>query len=154
MKVSSGQPKKEHAYPKQHTEAEEPRCYLITFKRMYRNQSGNTALNPLLKDIAHNSSENFVWINKSKAEEMGIEEGATVKLESRLGEVDAKAHITEGIRPDTVAVSYHYGQWSKGLPEQARTGININQIIELHPDVISGMNSSNDTKVKVRTAWG
>ncbi len=147
-------PKKEHAYPTPHIEAEEYPFYLITFKSMYRNQSGNTALNPLLKDIAHNSSENFVWINKSKAEEMGIEEGAIVKLESRLGEINAKAHITEGIRPDTVAVSYHYGQWSKGLPEQARTGININQIIELHPDVISGMNSSNDTKVKVRTAWG
>jgi anaerobic selenocysteine-containing dehydrogenase len=146
-------PRTEHAYPTPHREAAEYPFYLITFKSMYRNQSGNTALNPILKDVAHNSSENFVWINKSKAEEMGIVEGDTVKIESRLGEIKAKVHITEGIRPDTVAVSYHYGQWSQGFPQYARTGININQIIELHPDVICGMNSSNDTKVKIRTPW-
>ena len=56
---------------------------------------------------------------------------------------------TEGIRPDTVAISYHYGQESPGFPAFARKGIAVNHVLESHPDKVSGMNSFNDTKCNV-----
>jgi anaerobic selenocysteine-containing dehydrogenase len=79
----------------------------------------------------------------------GIQNGAEVVVESRVGKITIKAKATEGIRPDTVAISYHYGHWSESLPAYAKKGANPNWILELHTDPISGMNSFNDTKVKV-----
>ena len=66
--------------------------------------------------------------------------------------MSGRPKITQGIRPDTVAVSYSYGQAAPGLPEFAKKGIWINQVIELHPDLVSGHNSFNDTKCKVYKA--
>ncbi len=40
-------PGKEHGFPTPHREADAYPFYLITYKRMFRNQSGNTALNPI-----------------------------------------------------------------------------------------------------------
>jgi anaerobic selenocysteine-containing dehydrogenase len=141
-------PLKEHAMPIPHKSEETP-FYLVTFKRMYRNQSGNTALNPILNDVTHNTKENTLWINTEAAQSLGIGEGDAVTVQSNAGSMNAFARLTEGIRPDTVGMSYHYGQWSKGLPEYARKGTWVNQVIELHPDIIAGMTSFNDTKVYV-----
>ena len=138
----------DHATPIPHKSEETP-FYLVTFKRMYRNQSGNTSTNPLLKDVTHNTRENSIWINPVAAQSLGIEDGDSVNVQSTISSVIATARLTEGIRPDTVGVSYHYGQWSNGLPEYAKKGTWINQVIELHPDIIAGMNSFNDTKVYV-----
>jgi anaerobic selenocysteine-containing dehydrogenase len=141
-------PLKEHAIPTPHKNAEDYPIYLMTYKRMYRNQAGNTALNPILNALG-DSDSNFVLINPVLANELGVGEGEEVRIETRVGEAQGKARITEGIRPDVVAVSYSYGHFSPGFPDYAKKGIWINQALELHPDVISGMNSFNDTKCKV-----
>ncbi|NIW85382.1 MAG: molybdopterin-dependent oxidoreductase [Gammaproteobacteria bacterium] len=145
-------PLREHGFPRPHREAKDYPFYLITYKRMYRNQSGNTALNPILNALGSDTDSNFVLINARAAAELRIADGDTVAIETRMGRVTGPAKVTEGIRPDTVAVSYHYGHLSKDFPEQARKGIWINSVLELHPDVVSGMNSFNDTKCKVYKA--
>ena len=66
--------------------------------------------------------------------------------------VKGTANAVEGIRPDTIAVSYHYGTFSAGLSPAARKGTWINQVLENHPDLISGHNSFNDTKCKLYKA--
>ncbi len=149
--VYSPLPRKEHAFPTPHLEAKDYPFYLCTYKRMYFNQTANATV-PTLREIAHDSDENFVLINASTARSMGIGDGDWVYVESRIGRVKIRAKLTEGIRPDTVAISYHYGHISSGLPEYARKGVNPNFIIELHPDRVAGMNSFNDTKVKVYKA--
>ena len=45
-----------------------------------------------------------VWINADKAAELGIEQGDWAWVESKRGKVRAKALVTEGIAPDTVAL--------------------------------------------------
>ena len=137
-----------HGSPTGHKDADDYPVYLMTYKRMYRNQAGNTAENPILNRLG-DTQENFVLINPALAGEIGAADGEQVRIETRAGSAQGKARITEGIRPDTVAVSYHYGHFSPGFPEYAKKGIWINQALELHPDVISGMNSFNDTKCKV-----
>jgi len=144
-------PRKEHAFPTPHVEAADYPLYLITHKRMYRNQGGNTALNPILNALG-DTDENWVAIHPATAKSLGIEDRGQVVIETRVGKVQGMARLSQGIRPDTVAVSYHYGQWSGGMPASARKGIWINSVLELHPDVIAGMNSSNDTKCKVYRA--
>jgi anaerobic selenocysteine-containing dehydrogenase len=142
-------PGKAHAFPEPHLGAKDYPYYLITYKRMFRNQSGNTSTNPILNALGPDITENFILMNTAEAANRGIKDGEVVIIETRVGKVSGKIKATEGIRPDTVAVSYHYGQQSKGLPEYARKGIPINQVLELHPDVVSGMNSFNDTKCRI-----
>ncbi len=145
-------PKKEHAYPTPHRKAESYPLYLITFKRIYRTQSGFCNVNPILNQVSHDSAENEVWINKSTAMSLKIRDGDKVVVESRIGKLEGIARLTEGIRPDTIGIAYHYGHWSPGYPEWARKGSWPNKILEYHPDMVGGMNSFNDTKVKVYKA--
>lgn len=146
-------PLKEHAFPTPHREAKDYPLYLITHKRMYRNQSGNTAQNPILnKALGADVAENYVTINANTAKGLGIRDGDKVVIETRVGKALGKAKLTQGIRPDVIAVSYHYGHWSQGFPDVAKTGTWINQALELHPDRVSGMNSFNDTKCKLYRA--
>jgi anaerobic selenocysteine-containing dehydrogenase len=145
-------PLKAHAFPTPHVEAEDHPLYLITYKRMYRNQSGNTALNPVLNALGADTDENFVLINTVTAKTLDIGADDMVVVETRVGKVQGRPRITQGIRPDTVAVSYGYGQAAPGLPEFARKGIWVNPVIEFHADVVSGMDSFNDTKCKVYKA--
>ncbi len=145
-------PIKEHAFPTPHKKAKDYPFYLITYKRMYRNQASQDALYPVLREVAHDSNYNYVLINTKTARELEIKDNDEVWIESRIGKVKAIAKLTEGIRPDTVAVSYHYGRFARAFPEYAKKGTAINWVLELHPDMISGMNSFNDTKVKVYKA--
>ena len=138
----------EHATPTPHKDAEDYPVYLLTYKRMYRNQAGNTAQNPILNALG-DSDSNFVLINPVLAQQLGVADGDEIRIETRVGAAQGKARFTQGIRPDVVAVSYSYGHFSPNFPDYAKKGIWINQALELHPDVVSGMNSFNDTKCQV-----
>jgi anaerobic selenocysteine-containing dehydrogenase len=126
---------------------------VVTHKRMYRNQSGFTLNNPILNQaLGPDAATNYVTINAATANELGINDGDRVMIETRVGKVQGIAKAVQGIRPDTIAVSYHYGMFSPGLAPAARNGTWINQVLEHHPDLISGHNSFNDTKCKVSRA--
>ncbi len=146
-------PTKDHAFPTPHREAKDYPFYVITHKRMYRNQSGFTANNAILNQaLGPDAATNYVQINTAAAKRLGIKSGDSVMIETRVGKVKGTAQVDEGIRPDTIAVSYHYGTFSPGLAPAARNGTWINQVLEYHPDLISGHNSFNDTKCKLSKA--
>ncbi|MEZ0343571.1 MAG: molybdopterin-dependent oxidoreductase [Caldimicrobium sp.] len=149
--VFSPLPRKEHAFHTAHVVAKDYPFYLCTYKRMYFNQTMH-ATNPLLREIAHDADENFVLINTETAKRLGINEGDYVWVESPEGKLKIKAKLTEGIRPDVVGISYHYGHISSGLPDYAKKGANPNFIMMLYPDRISGHGNFNDTKVKIYKA--
>ncbi len=143
-------PAKEHAFPTPHREAKDYPLYLITHKRMYRNQSGYMAENGMLnRAIGEDATTNTIAVNTATGKSLGLKSGDQVIVETRVGKAKGKVQLTEGIRPDTIAVSYSYGQWSLGMPDYAKKGTWINQALELHPDRIAGMNSFNDTKCKL-----
>lgn len=144
-------PRAVHAQPAPHQEAKDYPFYLVTHKTMYRNQCGNTSQNPILNALG-GTDENRVAINATTAKQMGIKDGDWVVIETRVGKARGKAKLTQGIRPDVVAVSYSYGHFSTGFPAYAKKGTWINQALELHPDKLSGMNSFNDTKCKLTKA--
>ncbi len=146
-------PLKEHAFPTPHREAKDYPFFLVTHKRMYRNQSAYTANNPILNQaLGKDAATNFVTINRAAGAQLGVKDGDTVVIETRIGKVKGTAQLVEGIRPDTIAVSYHYGTFSPGLSPAARRGTFINQVLEHHPDIMSGMCSFNDTKCKLYRA--
>ncbi len=145
-------PVKEHAYPTPHREASDYPLYLTTYKRMYRNQAGNMQYNPILNHLGPDTDSNYMLIQRKTAKQLGIKTGDRVIIETRVGKVESVAKVVEGQHPETVSVSYHYGNVASGAPEWAKKGTWINQVLELHPDVVAGMNSFNDTKCKVYKA--
>lgn len=146
-------PTKDHAFPTPHREATDFPLYLITHKLMNRYQSGNTVDNVITNTaIGKDLETNYVALNAETAEKMGIKSGDAVVIETRMGKTTGTAKVSQGVRPDTVAVSYHYGQWAAGKSAAAKNGTWINPLLELHPDIPSGMNSYNDTKCKVYKA--
>ncbi len=146
-------PNKDHAFPTPHREAADFPFYVITHKRMYRNQTGFTVDNAILNEaLGADAATNYVQMNVTAAAQLGIKSGDTVTIETRVGKINGTAQAVQGIRPDTIAVSYHYGQWSKGYDPEGRKGTAINQVLEHHPDLISGHNSFNDTKCKLYKA--
>jgi len=146
-------PTKDHAFPTPHLEAQDYPFYVVTHKRMFRNQSGNTVNNVILNQaIGRDAATNYVQVNAATAARLGLKSGNTVVIETRVGKITGEAQVVEGIRPDTIAVSYHYGQWSPGYSPQGRKGTAINQVLEHHADLISGHNSFNDTKCKLYKA--
>ncbi|RMF15320.1 MAG: molybdopterin oxidoreductase, partial [Gammaproteobacteria bacterium] len=145
-------PRKEHGFPTPHREAKDYPLYLTTYKRMYRNQAGNMAFNPILNNLGPDTDHNFMLIQKQTAKKLGIREGDRVIIETRVGKVESIARVVEGQHPEVVSVSYHYGHIGSAYPDWARKGTWINPVLELHPDLIAGMNSFNDTKCKVYKA--
>ncbi|MEE8471483.1 MAG: molybdopterin dinucleotide binding domain-containing protein, partial [Dehalococcoidia bacterium] len=87
--------------------------YLISYKKIEFKQSRSTFV-PLLAEMA---PEQSLDINTSAAQARGISDGEEVWIESHnavTGEtrkVKARARYIEGLRPDTVAMSHHYGMW-------------------------------------------
>ena len=146
-------PTRDHAFPTPHREAKDYPFYIVTHKRMYRNQSAFTANNVILNQaLGPDAATNYVTINQLTGKELGIKDGDTVMIETRIGRVKGTAKLTQGVRPDTIAVSYHYGTFSPGLSAAARKGTFINQVLESHSDIVSGMCSFNDTKCKLYKA--
>lgn len=73
--------------------------------------------------------ENVALLNASTAQELGISEGDYVWLESRVGKIKIRAKLTEGIRPDCVAVDHGFGHWSPGLSVAQGHGGNDGDLI-------------------------
>lgn len=76
--------------------------------------------------------ENETHLHPDAAAELGIGDGQYVWLESKLGKIKVKARLTEGIRPDCVAVDHGFGHWSPGYTVACGRGSNDGDLIASH----------------------
>ena len=87
--------------------------YLISFKKMQFKQSRSTFI-PTLHEL---EPEQRLEMNPEAAAARGISDGDMVAVESQnaiTGEtrqVRTRVNVRDYIRPDTVAMSHHYGNW-------------------------------------------
>jgi thiosulfate reductase/polysulfide reductase chain A len=83
--------------------------YLLTIipPMQIRNTTTN---NRIVNEI---KGTNEVFINPQAARGLGIAEGDTVKVRSRVGEIQLPARLTEAIRPDCVLVPHGFGHESQ-----------------------------------------
>lgn len=73
--------------------------------------------------------ENSVMLHREKAQEMGIQEGDEVYVESRAGRIKLQAEIIEGIRPDCICIEHGFGHWSKQYSLAYQRGANEGDLI-------------------------
>jgi anaerobic selenocysteine-containing dehydrogenase len=120
-----------------------------------------------LTEIFH---DNPAWINPRTAASRGIKHGDVIKIKSRVGEITTKAHITEGVHPDAVAIAHHAGHWAWGHYASGKktaehvsevdshnkwwkdNGTHVNRIIPCIGDPIAGSMCWMDTLVRVERA--
>jgi anaerobic selenocysteine-containing dehydrogenase len=152
---------------------------LITYKTILGGQSRNLPNNYWLANIF---PENPILLNPRTARELGFTEGSWAQIVSATNPegiwdlkngkkvpIVGKIHLTEGIRPGVVAVSWHFGHWAYGasdfeidrkrIPGDPRRhkGLCPNAAMRLDPalhnvclsDPIGGSASFYDTRVKL-----
>jgi anaerobic selenocysteine-containing dehydrogenase len=108
---------------------------LITYKDIHGGQSrtcgnyaGQMAIGP----------ENFVMLNAADGARLGLAQGDVVRVESlgfngnfelgpgqAPGMVQGKVHLTQGLRPGVVGISWHYGHWAYGSRDVEIDGLRI-----------------------------
>jgi anaerobic selenocysteine-containing dehydrogenase len=145
---------------------------LSTYKVNVHTQS-RTASIKYLAELYH---KNPAWINSKTAAARGIKDGELIRVTSSLGYMVTQAHVTEGIRPDVVAISTACGHsaygrlsqlkhkeqdpiWSQGSDIDIANnvwwddkGVHPNPIIRLAVDPIGGSQGWFDTVVTVSKA--
>ncbi len=99
--------------------------HLLIWRKPWERMT-QTQNDPLLAEIY---PENSVLINVQSAEELGIQDGDEVKVTSVAGEIKLKATLTQGIRPDCVAVDHGFGHWSEGYSIAYGKGANDGDLI-------------------------
>ncbi len=82
--------------------------HLVSF-RAPAHANSRTAANPYLSAI---QSEGALQVNTATGRALGLATGDLARLQSPQGELEVRVELTEGIRPDTVALSHHFGHWA------------------------------------------
>ncbi|MFQ5762778.1 MAG: molybdopterin dinucleotide binding domain-containing protein, partial [Candidatus Bathyarchaeia archaeon] len=88
--------------------------YLISYKKIEFKQSRATMV-PLLTEL---EPRQFLLMNPAAAQARDVMDGDEVTVESHNAvtnetrKLTAKVQYKEGLRPDTVAMSHHYGFWT------------------------------------------
>jgi anaerobic selenocysteine-containing dehydrogenase len=145
---------------------------LTTYKVNVHTQSRTASL----KYLAELYHKNPAWINPKTAAARGLSDGDLIRVTSSLGYIVTRAHVTEGIHPDVVAISTACGHSAYGRLAQLKQreqaadyvqggdadiannvwwndkGVHPNPIIRLAVDPIGGSQGWYDTVVKVSKA--
>ena len=103
--------------------------YLVSYKNILFKQARSTFI-PLLNEL---EPMQRLQMNSSTAKGMGINDNDIVWVEShnamtgKTRKLNAKVQLIESIRPDTVALSHHYGFWAH--PWVKKSGPTPNSIL-------------------------
>lgn len=70
-----------------------------------------------------------VYMNTTRARELGIADGDKIELSSRYGKGQAEVKLTQGLRPDTISFPHGFGQKSPLLKLSYDNGMNDGEIM-------------------------
>src|SRR5690606_926014 len=87
--------------------------YIISYKS-YMTTYADTATNPILMDVAkHDPHLMRIVINTAAGRKRGLKSGDLAWVESRYAKAKGVIGLSEGIHPETAAVSGGFGRWTK-----------------------------------------
>ena len=140
--------------PQVHSSSDYP-FYAITQRPMMMYHSWDSQ-NPWLRQII---ARNFLYMNRKRAEKMGIEDLSWVWVESRNAKIRVQVKLMEGIQENTVwtwnAIAKARGTW--GLSDdanEANEGFLLNHLIdELLPHDLYNRSIANSDPITGQAAW-
>jgi len=98
---------------------EEYPLLLTTGRNLYQYHTGS--MTRRVAGIDSFRPEEYAQLNLEDAAKAGIKDGDTIKVSSRRGEVEAKARVTDVVRPGIIFMTFHY----KETPVNLLTGSNL-----------------------------
>ncbi|MGC8493772.1 MAG: molybdopterin-dependent oxidoreductase [Syntrophobacteraceae bacterium] len=112
-----------------HTEPSEYDMYAITFKDIQINFTENLSI-PWISDIVYKDPVHMgILINPKTAAQKGIKTGDVIRITSAYGKLTGLAKVTEGVHPQTVAVSNALTRWVDYHAVIKPGGGNFNRIL-------------------------
>ncbi len=107
----------------------------------------STQNNPYLNDLC---GENALWINDKKAAELGIGDGAMVRVASKVGSGEIRAKVTDLIQPEAVFMLHGFGHEAKSAERSFSKGLSDAVLQENLTDKVGGSPALHDTFVSVK----
>lgn len=121
--------------------------YFLSWKEVEHTHS-RTFNNEWLMEM---KGENRIWIHPTTAAARSIEEEDLVYLQSPYGVVRGRAHVTYGIRPDTVGFVRGFGHWALGKLAKGR-GVHDGWLMPARAEVHSAQLPHKDMVCQVTKA--
>ena len=103
---------------------EYPFYYLTFIPAVHRRNS--TQNNAILHEMF---PANAAIVNPALAGKLGIKEGQTIRIRSRVGAIELPAHLSETLRPDGVMVAHGFGHRSRLLKTAGGWGVRDGDVI-------------------------
>ncbi len=134
-----------------HDPAEFP-FWALTARSMQYSWGANVGI-PLINEVANNiAGHKGVVINRTRAAELGIQEGDRVVLESVSGRSEGNAVLREGIRPDTVLMIGQFDHWKTPFAKDLDLP-SLNSLTDLSLKLTDSTGSGSDImRVKITKA--
>ncbi len=137
------------------TSSEEYPFFAITQRPMMMYHSWDSQ-NAWLRQIL---AQNFMYMNRAKAESMGIEDMSWIWLESKTGKIRVQVKLMEGVEENTLwtwnAIGKQKGAWGlKTDANEATDGFLLNHLINEHlPEQDGARSITNSDPVTGQAAW-
>lgn len=109
-----------------------------------------TANIPELMAITEKYNGTAMWINKKRADKLGLKTGDIAIVESEIARKRVRVKVTEGVHPEAVWIPSTYGGFSKNLETAFDVGVNYNDFIPARVEPYSGTSMTQEVIVTVR----
>lgn len=109
-----------------------------------------TSNNPYLMAISKDYNGTWMWMNRTRAEELGIKNGDVVTVSSSLAQKQVQVKVTELLHPDCVWIPSAYGGFSPKAEVAYGVGINYNDFLPVQVEPIAGSVMGQEVIVTVR----
>ncbi len=109
----------------------------------------STQNNPYLKEI---TPENVLWINSTRAAQLGISNGMRVEVTSPRGAGFIRAFVTDYIHPEAVFMLHGFGHEARMATRCFHQGLSDSLLAANVSDRIGGSPALHDTFVSVKAA--
>jgi anaerobic selenocysteine-containing dehydrogenase len=115
-------------------DSEEAKAFPLIFTQGKVVQHWQHSFTPWSRYMAQFSEGNYVQVHARTVEKLGVKENDWVYLETELGKIKARLHLSEMILPGVVWTPSYPGG---GTPEKKNGGVSINTIIPGRWDKVS-----------------
>ena len=126
--------------------------WALTSRSMQYSWGSNAGI-PMINEVARNiAGHKGVILNRSRARELGIEDGDAVVIESATGRTEGHAVLREGIRPDTLLMIGQFQHWATPYAKDLKLP-SLNSLTSIAISLTDSTGSSADlARVNIRKA--